>query len=64
MCEAMTKANTAKGQLLCKKVAKAKVATGNCVQDDWKKAGEERVLLKHPCTGRLRRVNAARSNHV
>ena len=41
VCEVMTKANAVKGQLLCKKVAKAKVATSNCVQDDWKRRKSE-----------------------
>ena len=51
---------------VCEKVAKAQVATSNCVHwhNGWKKAREERVLLKHPCAGRLRKSNTARSNRV
>ena len=62
--EAITKANTA-NVTVCEKAAKARAHTGHYVQDDCKKAGRERMLLKHgPCEGRRQKLNTAKSDHV
>ena len=45
---------------MCEKVTKAKVATSNYVQDDCKRVGGEWMLLKHPCTGKLRKKTLPR----
>ena len=46
---------------VCEKAAEAKAATSDCMQEDCKKVGEERVLLKHPCSGRLQKASAAKA---
>ena len=51
-------------RLCARRLPKANAATSNCVQNDCKKAGEERMLLMHLCTGRLQKANAAKSDRV